>query len=76
MHVYFEYDARQKMSVDHSKAYSSQLATFQTFSNAVDLLEAGGDANQTPFDDHMLCGREQGELKQMALVLFSRGSFL
>lgn len=40
------------------------------------MLQCSAEAEQAPVDNHLLCGGKQGEMEQMALVLFCRGCFL
>lgn len=40
------------------------------------MLQCSVEAKQAPVDNHLLCGGKQGELEQMALVVFCRGCFL
>lgn len=39
------------------------------------MLQCSAEAKQPPVDNHLLCGGKQGEMEQMALVLFCRGCF-
>lgn len=40
------------------------------------MLQRSAEAEQAPVDNHLLCGGKQGEMEQMALVLFCCGCFL
>lgn len=40
------------------------------------MLQWSAEAEQAPVDNHLLCGGKQGEMEQMALVLFCCGCFL
>lgn len=56
----------------------SKLSKFKQliFWSLAELLQCSAEAEQAPVDNHLLCGRMQGEMEQMALVLFCRGCFL
>lgn len=46
------------------------------FWKLAEMLHCSAEAEQAPVDNHLLCGGKQGEMEQMALVLFCRGCFL
>lgn len=46
------------------------------FWKLAEMLQCSAEAEQAPVDNHLLCGGKQGEMEQMALVLFCRGCFL
>lgn len=80
----------QWITYDENKHITEKLSAKQEVSNLskvfkfkqlifwlpAEMLQCSTEAEQAPVDNHLLCGRKQGEIEQMALVLFCRGCFL
>lgn len=65
-----------------TRSKMGKAVTCQKFPNAdifwllAAMLQCSAEAEQPPVDNHLLCGGKQGEMGQMALVLFCHGCFL
>lgn len=78
-----------KMSMDHVYREQAHYRELQTgslrlvkssqiqliFWLLAKMLQCSVEAKQAPVDNHLLCGGKQGEMEQMALVLFCHGCF-
>lgn len=72
----------QRTDTSQKKRKTGSLRLIKSFQiQTVDILlaerlQCSAEAEQAPVDNHLLCGGKQGEMEQMALVLFCCGCFL